>query len=923
MTISHAGAPPVALCHLDLDVTGMTCGSCAARLERVLGRVPGVASATVNYATGRAAVEHDPAEADTGAVLLAVQRAGYGARERDRALPAPAAPEGGGREEARLRLRLLVAWPLTVAATVLSVGWPHEPWARALVAALVTPVQFWAGYPFLRGAVERARRRGTSMDTLVALGTLTAFAYSSYELLTAGVHVHDPGGGVDMRGHLHYDMAALIISFLLLGRWIEARARRRASAAIRGILDLAPGDALLVPAGGVAEQERRVPVATLRPGDVVRVRPGDRIPADGQVLSGACAVDESMLTGEPIPVDKRPGDAVTGGTLACDGALLVELTAVGADTALARIGRLVEEAQAHKAPAQRLADRVAGVFVPVIIGLSLLTAAAWLVVRGDPAQAVLAATAVLIVACPCALGLATPVALMVGTGRAAANGILIRSGEVLERCGRIDMVIFDKTGTLTTGRMRVHEVIAVDGDGAALLRLAAAVERASEHPVGAALVQAARERELAVPFALDFSARAGLGVSARVEGREVLVGRPELVSQSGIDLPAAVHVALARFDAEGWTGVVVAAGGRVLGVAAVGDTLRPEAAAALAEVRELGIEVAMLTGDAAGPAATVAGRLGIDRSRVWSGLLPGEKAAEVARLGGAGDRCVAMVGDGVNDAPSLAAADLGVAIGGGSDAAVDSAGITLLSADLRGVPAALRVARATHAVIVQNLGWAFGYNTVAIPLAASGLLDPVVAGAAMGFSSVAVVANSLRLLRVDRSRGMRRRSRLSGAARRRALLVAWVAPALLLGGVVGAAQVLSPARGQPLLTRAVTPTVASAAIPGGGRLASYLDPATAGWNQLHLTFFDARGAELAIPAVSVVAEDEAGRRLPLQTRRFGDGHFVADAELTAGAWRLRVDATTTDARHLSLETRHGVAARDRNQNPSAPGRNGP
>ncbi|HEY2706044.1 MAG TPA: heavy metal translocating P-type ATPase [Candidatus Dormibacteraeota bacterium] len=907
--------PAAALRHLDLDITGMTCGSCAARIERVLGRISGVAGVRVNYATGRADVDHDPELVDVHAVVAAVQRAGYAARDRDPAAAAPATPEADHRGEDGLRRRLLVAWPLTVAAVVLSMGWPHQGWARATVAVLVTPVEFWAGLPFLRGAVERARRGGTSMDTLVALGTLTAFGYSTYELLTAGGgHVHRVGGHLGLGGHLHYDMAALIISFLLLGRWIESRARRRATAAIGGILSLTPGEALLVVGGGAEVEERRVPVGTLRAGDVVRVRPGDRIPADGRVLEGASAVDESMLTGEPVPVDKRAGDAVTGGTLAEHGALLVQLTAVGADTALAGIARLVEEAQAHRAPVQRLADRVAGVFVPVIIGLSLLTATAWLVLRHDPAQATLAATAVMIVACPCALGLATPVALMVGTGRAAACGILIRSGEVLERCGRIDTVVFDKTGTLTTGRMSVHEVIAVDGDSAGLLRLAAAVERASEHPVGAALVQAARDRRLDVPFALDFAACAGLGVRARVEGREVMVGRCQLFTQSGIDLPAAVHVALARVDSEGWTGVVVAADGRVLGVIAVGDTLRPEAAAALAELRELGIEVGMLTGDAAGPAASVGGRLGIDRLRVLSGLLPGAKAAEVTRLGTVGRRHVAMVGDGVNDAPSLAAADLGVAIGGGSDAAVDSAGITLLSADLRGVPAALRVARATHAVIVQNLGWAFGYNTVAIPLAASGLLDPVVAGAAMGFSSVAVVANSLRLLRVDRSRGMRRRARLSGLARRRAVLLAWVAPALLLGTVVGAVQVLSPGREQQLLTPASSSPVVSTAIPAGGRLASYLDPATAGWNQLHLTFFTNAGDELGIASVSLVALGADGRRLPLQARRFGDGHFVSDAQLSAGVWRIQVDATTADARRLSLETRQTVAPND--QTPS-------
>ena len=508
-------------------------------------------------------------------------------------------PAAGGGEERALRRRLLVAWPLTVAAVVLSMGWPHQGWARATVAVLVTPVEFWAGYPYLRGAVQRAWRRGTSMDTLVALGTLAAFGYSTYELLTSGAHVHDAGGRVDVRGHLHYDMAALIISFLLLGRWIEFRARRRASAAIGGIL--APG-AGRGPAGGGGRRGdggARCPSRQPARGRVVRVRPGDRIPADGRVLHGASAVDKSMLSGEPVPIDKRPGDAVTGGTLARDGALLVELTAVGSETALARIGRLVEEAQAHKAPVQRLADRVAGVFVPVIIGLSLVTAIAWLLLRGDPAQATLAATAVLIVACPCALGLATPVALMVGTGRAAANGILIRSGEVLERCSRIDTVVFDKTGTLTSGRMRVQEVIALDGDSNGLLRLAAAVERASEHPVGISLVQAARERGLDVPFALDFAAWAGLGVRARVDGREVMVASPAVRAvgpRPSSRCPGRPRPGSIRRDGRGWwwppAGVC---SGRW--PSATRSVPRPWTR--LAEVRELGVEVAMLTGDAA------------------------------------------------------------------------------------------------------------------------------------------------------------------------------------------------------------------------------------------------------------------------------------------------------------------------------------
>ena len=890
--------------HAVLDISGMTCGSCAARVERVLGRAPGVGRATVNFATARADVDYDAARTDVDALLAVVQRAGYAAVPRPSGDTFCRAPEGDESSQARaLRRRLLVAWPLTIAAVVLSLGWPHQGWARGTVAVLVTPVELWAGWPFLRGAVQRARRRGTSMDTLVALGTLAAFSYSTFELLTSGAHVHDAPGRLDVRGHLHYDMAALIVSFLLLGRWIEARGRHRASAAIRGLLGLTPGEARLVGDNGV---ERRVPVGELRAGDVVRVRPGDRVPADGTVLSGACTVDESMLSGEPIPVDKTAGDTVTGGTTVHGGALLVRLTAVGTSTALARICRLVEEAQVRKAPVQRVADRVAGVFVPAVVGLSALTAVAWLLLRGDPAQAALSAIAVLIVACPCALGLATPVALMVGAGRAAARGILIRSGEVLERSGRIDTVILDKTGTLTSARMRVHEVVIVAADTGEeeVLGLAASVESASEHPVGAALVEAAQERGIAAAAAADFVAVAGLGAQASVGGRLVRVGRARLLEEAGIPLDRTARDAIAHVEATGRTAVAVASDGRLIGVVAVGDSVRPEAAESIAALRDLGLEVGMLSGDAVGPSSAVARQLGIQR--VLSGALPAEKAAEVVRLQRTGRR-VAMVGDGVNDAPCLAAAELGIAVAGGSDVAVDTAGITLLSTDLRGVPTAIALARATRAVVVQNLGWAFGYNTVAIPLAAAGLLDPVVAGAAMGLSSVAVIANSLRLLRAGRTRPGGSRPATAAAPRRGALVVAWLTPALVLAGIVGVTGMLSPAHGQSRLGPAAAPAVVSTPLPGGGTLVTSADPGTAGPNQLHLTFFTARGDELSVTAASVVAVAPDGRRLPLRAQRFGPGHFVAGTRVGSGVWRLHVDAITGDSRWLSVEARQAVA----------------
>jgi Cu+-exporting ATPase len=662
---------------ITLELEGMTCASCAGRIERGLNDLEGV-QASVNLATEKAAVRYDESSLDVDALLAAVEAAGY-----------RASPAGEREDEQRdtVRTRLALAAALTVPLALVAMVPPlqFDGW-EWLAFALATPVVFVAGWPFHRAAVRNLRHRAVTMDTLVSLGTLSAWIWSTAALLFA------------LGADTYFEVAGVITTLILLGRFLEARARRRAGEAIRALADLS------------------VPDRGIQVGDEFVVRPGERIPTDGIVIEGESAVDRSMLTGEPLPEDTAPGDEVVGATINVSGRLVVRATRVGADTTLAQIARLVAQAQTGKAPVQRLADRVSAVFVPVVMAISVATLAGWLLATGDPADAFTAAVAVLIIACPCALGLATPTALMVGTGRGAQLGILIRGPEVLERTREVTTVVLDKTGTVTEGRVRLVE----NGLPPEALRLAGAVEDASEHPVGRAVAEAARRHFGSLPPVDAFHSVAGRGVTGIVEGHRVEIDRGN-VSIDGV----------------------------LAGRLSVADTVKATSAEAVAQLRGLGLAPVLLTGDSEEAARKVANEIGVER--VVAGVMPGEKADEVRRLQAAGE-VVAMVGDGVNDAPALATADLGLAIGTGTDIAVDASDLTLVSGDLRAAADAIRLSRRVLATIKRNLFWAFAYNVAAIPLAVAGLLNPIVAAGAMAFSSVFVVTNSLRLRRFSSPR---------------------------------------------------------------------------------------------------------------------------------------------------------------------------
>ncbi|MFJ8540637.1 heavy metal translocating P-type ATPase [Streptomyces sp. NPDC093586] len=731
------------LAEVELLIGGMTCASCAARVEKKLNRMDGV-TATVNYATEKARITY-PATTPVADLVATVVRTGYTAEE-----PAPPPEPAGdvaepGRDDdpelSSLRQRLLVsavlAAPVVLLAMVPAFQFDNWQWLSLTLAA---PVVVWGGLPFHRAAWTNLRHGAATMDTLVSLGTLAAFGWSLWALFFGDAGMPGMRHGFDLTvsradgaSAIYLEAAAGVTAFLLLGRWLEARSKRSAGAALRALMELGAKDVAVLRDG----REVRVPVSRLAVGDRFVVRPGEKIATDGTVTEGTGAVDASLLTGESVPVDVTVGDTVTGATVNAGGRLVVEATRVGADTQLARMAKLVEDAQSGKAEVQRLADRVAGVFVPVVLLIAAGTFGGWLGATGDTVAAFTAAVAVLIIACPCALGLATPTALLVGTGRGAQLGILIKGPEVLESTRRVDTVVLDKTGTVTTGRMTLHEVYAAEGtDEKQLLRLAGAVEHASEHPVARAVAAGAEERAGALPDVTDFENVPGRGVRGRVEGHEVAVGRLH------DDLPD--DVARAREEAEsgGRTAVVVGWDGVARGVVAVADAVKETSAEAVAELRRLGLAPVLLTGDNRRVAESVARSVGIDE--VIAEVLPEEKTDTVRRLQAEG-RTVAMVGDGVNDAAALAVADLGLAMGTGTDAAIEAGDLTLVRGDLRVAADAIRLSRRTLATIKGNLVWAFGYNVAALPLAAAGLLNPMIAGAAMAFSSVFVVTNSLRL----------------------------------------------------------------------------------------------------------------------------------------------------------------------------------
>jgi len=731
---------------VELPIQGMTCASCATRIEKRLNKLDGV-EATVNYATERASVSYDPDAIGSDRLVEAVESVGYRAKLPTEGGQAPESDAQDG-DTAALRRRLIVSavlsLPVLALAMVPALQFDFWQW---LALQLATPVVLWGGWPFHRAAWLNLRHATATMDTLISVGTLAAWGFSLVALFFLGAGDPEMRMSFDLAleagsggSEIYFEVAAVVITFVLAGRYFEARARRRAGAALEALLELGAKEVAVLDDDGT---ERRIAVDALEPGQRFVVRPGEKVATDGVIEQGSSAIDQSLLTGESVPVEVAPGDEVIGATVNVGGRLVVRATRVGSDTALAQIGRLVTEAQSGKAPVQRLADRISGVFVPVVIAIAAGTLGFWLGGGSGGAFAFTAAVAVLIIACPCALGLATPTALLVGTGRGAQLGILIKGPEVLESTRRVDTVVLDKTGTITTGEMSVYGIATVDDIGEdEALELIGALEDGSEHPIARAIADAARERVGVLPAPEAFSNREGLGVEGMVSDRHVVVGRPTLLAEWGVELPDELERALREAEAEGRTAIAAAIDGRARAILVVADTVKPQSREAVEQLRSLDLRPVLLTGDNEATARAVASRVGIDE--VIAEVLPQEKADVVRRLQGEG-RIVAMVGDGVNDAPALARADLGLAIGTGTDVAIEASDLTLVSGDPRAAGDAIRLSRRTLRTIKGNLFWAFAYNVAAIPLAATGYLNPMIAAAAMAFSSVFVVSNSLRL----------------------------------------------------------------------------------------------------------------------------------------------------------------------------------
>jgi Cu+-exporting ATPase len=723
-----------------IKISGMSCAACAARIEKVLNRTEGVHSAVVNLASEKTAVEYDSSKIKVSDIIKAVDAIGYKAERADE-ISVDREKEQREKEIRRLRMELIISAVLTAPllfSMLLMLAGADIPLFHNeyFQLTLATPVQFIIGFRFYRNAYRALRSGSANMDVLITMGTTASYFFSVYNAFFAR---HE--GMMKELKELYFETSAVIITLILLGKYLEAVAKGRTSEAIKKLMGLQPKTARVIRDG----KENDIPIEEVEPGDVIVVRPGEKIPVDGRILEGNSAVDESMLTGESIPAEKKAGDHVVGATINRFGNFRFEATRVGKDTVLSQIIKMVEDAQGSRAPIQKTADRVSGVFVPVVLGIALVTFLAWYLVSGDFTSGIISAVSVLVIACPCALGLATPTAIMVGTGKGAENGILIKGGEHLEMACRLDAVVFDKTGTITKGQPEVTDVVPLGGmERNEALRLSAAAEKNSEHPLGAAIYEKGKNESGAIPDAVQFGAVPGKGVRAVVEGREIHIGTRRLMRDIGVDTGPAEAV-IAELEDEGKTAMLMAADGRLEAVIAVADTLKESSKEDIDELKKMSIDVYMITGDNRRTAAAVAKQAGIEN--ILAEVLPEDKAKEVEKLKKQGLK-VAMVGDGINDAPALAAADIGMAMGTGTDVAIEAADVTLMRGDLRSIPAAIRLSRATMRKIKQNLFWAFIYNIIGIPVAALGMLNPMIAGGAMAFSSVSVVTNSLGLKRL-------------------------------------------------------------------------------------------------------------------------------------------------------------------------------